>query len=318
MNKEALKRSLRKNDIIKQMPKACSDELHAVEFLEHHRWGDKPTCAHCGSEHVYQMLGRDGGRNKRFLWRCKACTKQYTVRIGTVFEDSRIPLRHWCFAFWRACTAKKGVSALEIKRQIQVSYKSALFMMHRIRFAMSDDGPGFLTGTVEIDETYVGGKVRHKTDVETRKKLGWRGDNKTPVVAIVQRGGNIRTMTAPKVNSRNIKEFVRGNVHKTAHIMTDESPFYHGLGKKYASHETITHSAGEYARGDVTTNTVEGFFSLLKRGIHGSYHAVSKQHLHRYLAEFEYRYNTREWDDGERTAEIIRKAVGKRLVYKAI
>ena len=148
--------------VVRALPRACSDERAAVEFLEKQRWGDSPACPHCGALDVYQMLGRDGQRNSRYLWRCKACGGQFTVRIGTVFEDSRIPLMRWCFAFWAACASKKGVSALQIRRQTGVSYKSALFMMHRIRYAMAPDTPTApkLTGFVEADETFVGGKPR--------------------------------------------------------------------------------------------------------------------------------------------------------------
>lgn len=306
-----------KSEIIANLPKACSDESAAVRFLEAQRWNGKPVCAHCESEQVYQMQGRDGNRNKRFLWRCRDCKKQYTVRVDTVFEDSGIPLRHWCYAFWAACASKKGVSALQIKRQTGLSYKSALFMMHRIRFAMADDHslPEPMTGTVEVDETYVGGKPRHK-GAHNRKKCG-RGTDKAPVVAMVQRGGMVRAMTIQKVNAKNLKQLIRQNIHPSARIMTDDAPFYKGLNREFeGGHKTINHSQGKYSIGDVTTNTVEGFFSILKRGMVGTFHSVSKQHLHRYVSEFEYRYNTRNLEDGERTVMAIRKAAGKRLVYK--
>lgn len=300
------------------IPRACAHEDAAVEFLEHERWGDTPACPHCGSTAVYQMKGRDGKRSKRYLWRCreKECGKQFTVRVGTVFEDSRIPLRHWCFAFWQACAGKKGVSALQISRQTGVSYKSALFMMHRIRFAMADDPatPEPLTGTIEVDETYVGGKPRVKQ----------RGGshlspvaNKTPVVAMVQRNGEVRAMVMPTVNAENLKVAIRENVHPSARLMTDEAAYYKTLGKDYkGGHHRVVHSRGEYVRGDVTTNTVEGFFSILKRGINGTFHSVSPKHLHRYVAEFAYKYNTRKLNDCERIAIAIQKSEGKRLLYK--
>jgi len=300
---------------IKNLPIACADEDRAVIFLEHQRWGDTPCCPHCGSVNVYQMKGRDGKRNKRYLWKCNDCENQYTVRVGTVFEGSRIPLRHWCFAFWRACTSKKGVSALEIHRQTGISYKSCLFMLHRIRFAMADDHrtPEPLTGTVEVDETYVGGKPRDKGPHNWSN----RPERKTPVVAIVQRNGNVRAQTMPKVNAKNVKKMIRENVHKSARIHTDESSIYRGIGKEFeGGHETVVHYKKEYVRGDVTTNTVEGFFSILKRGINGIYHNVSKEHLHRYVAEYEYRYNTRKMTDGERVVTAIQKSQGKRLMYK--
>lgn len=318
MKKKNTKVARNKSETVSNLPRACADEEAAVVFMEAQRWGETPKCPHCGSETVYQMKSRDGSRNKRFLWRCRDCDKQYTVRVGTVFEDSPIPLRHWVYAFWRACTSKNGVSALEIQRQTGLSYKSALFMMHRIRYAMTDDPktPSPLTGTVEVDETYVGGKVRHP-DREARKKAGWMGDNKTPVVAMVQRGGSVRAMVMPQVNAKNLKSVMLTNVHRDSRIMTDEAAVYKWAGKKFkGGHHTVVHSQGEYVRGDVTTNTVEGFFSLLKRGIHGSYHAVSKQHLHRYVSEFSFRYNARELEDGERTILAIKKAEGKRLLYR--
>src|ERR1700675_1133000 len=161
MNKKRYQ--LTKSEVIDAIPLACSNELAAVEFIEAQRWGKTPACVHCGSVAVYKMVdSKTGERNARFLWRCRDCGKQFTVRIGTVYEESRIELRHWVYAFWRACTSKKGVSALEIQRQCQISYKSALFLMNRIRFAMAPDfdtAPK-LVGIVECDETYVGGKPR--------------------------------------------------------------------------------------------------------------------------------------------------------------
>ena len=314
MNKNA-KKPL--SETIKNIPKACSEEGAAVIFLEHQRWGGTPACPHCGSTAVYQMKDRDGTRNKRYLWRCqeKECGKQFTVRVGTVFEESRIPLRHWCYAFWAACASKKGVSALQIRRMTGISYKSALFMMHRIRFAMADEPgtPEPLTGTVEVDETYVGGKPRVYQNGERVSPVS----NKTPVVAMVQRGGEVRAMVMPKVNAKNLKAEMHANIDRSARLMTDEASVYKTVGKDFAGgHETVVHSLGEYARGDATTNTVEGFFSILKRGIYGTFHSVSKKHLHRYVSEFQYKYNTRKLNDGDRTTMAIRKADGKRLIYK--
>ena len=275
-----------KSETVTQLPRACQDETLAVEFMERQRWGDKPICTRCGSEAVYQMTGRDGRRSARFLWRCKSCDTQYTVRIGTVLEDSRIPLRHWCYGFWAACASKKGVSALQIKRMTGLSYKSALFMMHRIRFAMADEWNAPLQGTVEVDETYVGGKPRFKGKAQMGK-MG-RGTDKPPVVAMVERGGSVRAAVVPKITGANLKSLIRATVDRRARIITDDSNLYHGIGSEFeGGHETVNHSRREYARGDVHTNTVEGFFSLLKRGVIGVYHHVGKQHLGRYLHEFD-------------------------------
>lgn len=289
---------------------ACADEKAAVEFMERKRWGANPSCPHCGSLSVYKMQdAKNGQRQANYRWRCNDCKNQYTVRIGTVFEDSRIPMRHWCYGFWRAATSKKGVSALEIHRHTGLSYKSALFMLHRIRFAMADSVDGPLKGDVEVDETYVGGKPRYRGNRPGPRK----GDKKTPVIAMVERQGRVKS----RVNAKNFKQIIRDNVDTSSRILTDEHLAYRGIGKEYAGgHETVCHSAYEYVRGDVHSNTVEGFFSIVKRGLNGIYHSVSKEHLHRYMAEFEFRYNFREMEDGERTVAAIQGAQGKRLRYR--
>jgi transposase-like protein len=250
---------------------------------------------------------------RKYRWRCKDCKKQYTVRIGTVLEDSRIELRHWCFGFWRASTSKKGVSALEIHRQTGLSYKSSLFMLHRIRFAMAPADSNPLTGIVEVDETYIGGKPRNPG--EEREK--W--SSKVPVMAMIERGGRVRPKVIADVTAKTLQFAIRENVDRRSRIMTDEHASYSGIGRFYdGGHETVNHSEREYARGDVTTNTVEGFFSVLKRGINGIYHSVSKEHLHRYLAEYEFRHNNRFLEDGPRTTAAIKASEGKRLMYKDV
>jgi transposase-like protein len=232
-----------------------------------------------------------------------------------VYEESRIELRHWCYAFWRACTSKKGVSALEIKRHCQISYKSALFLMNRIRFAMAPDleTAPLLNGTVEVDETYVGGKPRYKGT----SKRG-RGTSKTPVFAAVERGGNIRRHVIADVTGKTLKAAIRQVVDPRARIMSDEFKAYRGIGKEFAGgHESVCHSAKEYARGDVHTNTAESSFALVKRGIIGVYHNVSSEYLHRYLWQFDFVWNSRKLNDGERTVLAVKSAEGKRLMYKA-
>lgn len=304
-----------KNDIpIREIPIACADELAAVEFLEKQRWGDHPACPKCGGMDVYKINSRNGGREKHYRWRCRDCKGFYSVRTGTVFEDSRIPLRHWCFAFWRASTSKKGVSALEIKRQTGLSYKSALFLMHRIRFAMAPEtaqGGGKLSGTVEVDETYVGGKPRYRRD----QREAWT--TKQAVVALVQRNGEVRNRHIPDVTAKTLEREIYKHVDLGSRLMTDEYVAYQSIGSQFAGgHETVKHTAGEYVRGDAHTNTVESYFALVKRGLNGIYHAVSKKHLHRYLSEFEFRYNRRHLGDGDRLVATIRASEGKRLFYK--
>ena len=309
--------NLSKSPTVAHIPLACSDELTTVEFFEFQRWGNTPCCVKCGSVKVYQMKdAKTGERSKRYLWRCHDCKEQYTVRIGTVYEESRLPMRHWAYAFWRACTSKKGVSALEIKRHCQISYKSALFLMNRIRFAMAPDLPTAppLTGDVECDETYVGAR---KPRYKGTSKRG-RGTNKIPVFAAVERGGQIRRHVIADVTGRTLKQAIRHVVDPRARIITDEHLGYKGIGKEFAGgHETVCHGAKEYARGDVNTNTAESSFALVKRGLIGTYHNVSHEYLHRYLWQVDFVWNSRKMNDGERTVLAIKSAEGKRLMYKS-
>lgn len=304
---------LAKSEVIGEIPLACSDELAAVEFFERRRWHDTPCCVHCGSVDVRKMVdSKTGQRNKRYLWRCHDCKKQYTVRIGAVYEESRLPLRHWAYAFWRASTSKKGVAALEIMRNCQISYKSALFLMNRIRFAMAPtaDEPK-LTGEVECDETYVGGKPRYKGN-----NPRGRGTSKTPVFAAVERAGRIRRRVVTDVTGETLKDAIRKEVDVQARLFTDEYQAYNGLANEFASHENVCHRTREYVRGDVHTNTAESSFALVKRGIEGIYHNVSKEYLHRYLWQFDFMWNSRMMNDGERVVAAIRSAEGKRLRYR--
>lgn len=307
---------LKMTETIRAMPVICSNELAAVEFLEAQRWGDMPCCVHCGDIDVFKFMDRKTGeRNKRFLWKCRGCKKQFTVRIGTVYEESRIELRHWCFTFWMMSVSKKGVSALQIMRQTGLSYKSALFLLHRIRHAMAENHETApqLKGTVECDEVYIGGRPRNRS---AHNKRG-AGTRKTPVFAMVERGGNVRAQVLAKVTAANIHAAMQQNIDIRAAIHTDEHVLYPAIAERYTGgHHTVKHGDGEYARGDVTTNGVEGFFSILKRGLNGVYHAVSREHLPRYLAEFEFRYNGRKMNDGERVVAAIRAAEGKRLFYR--
>jgi hypothetical protein len=263
---------------------------------------------------------KTGERNKRFLWRCRDCQKQYTVRINTVYEDSPIPLRHWAYAFWKACSSKKGVSALQIKRETGLTYKSALFMMHRVRFAMAEDWKGQpkLSGTVETDETYVGGKPRYK-NFRPGPRTG--SGKKTPVVSLVERGGNIRSFVTVDVTAANVGRILAENISRDSHLMTDSATIYRRglIAKPFARHGITDHTKGQYAKPDGThSNTAESVFSLLKRGIYGTFHNVSRKHLHRYVAEFDFRWNNRHVDDGQRTVNAIRQADRKRLTFKKL
>lgn len=313
---------LRKSDIVREIPLACADETAAVEFLEQQRWMGCPLCPHCTSDQVYQMRdAATGQRNRRFLWRCRGCRKQFTVRVGTVCEESRLPLRHWVFAFWMSAAGKNGVSAREIQRHCQITYRAALFMLHRVRLAMAPDADAEpLDGIVEADETYVGGKPRFRG----QSKRG-RGTRKTPVFACVSRHGQVRAKVITDVTADTLQTAICEVTAPTAQIVTDDHTGYHGVGRHFAGgHASVNHSKKEYARKPaegstaptIHTNTIEGFFSLLKRGLHGTYHAVSKKHLPRYLAEFAFRYNHRTLNDGERVIYLIQSASGKRLLYR--
>ena len=315
MTNEERKQQLAKSKTVEDIPLACSNELAAVEFLEKQRWGNTPACVKCGSVEVYKMKdAKTGERNSRYLWRCRDCKEQYTVRIGTVYEESRIELRHWCYAFWRACTSKKGVSALEIKRHCQISYKSALFLMNRIRFAMAPD-PNIpqpqLTGVVEADEMYVGAR---RPRIPTGK-LG-RVRTKIPVFVAVQRDGELRRRIVPDVTGHTLKAALREEVDRRSMIITDEFGSYRGLMEDFPAHETVNHRTREYARGPYHTNTAESTHALVKRGIVGIYHNVSREYLHRYLWHFDFLWNTRKMNDGERTVLAVKAAEGKRLMYR--
>jgi transposase-like protein len=302
------------NPILDAIHAATADEASAVEFLERHRWGDAPGCPRegCGSMDVYKVTGRDGARNVDFRWRCRGCGRFYTVRTNTPIEESRLPIRVWLWCYWSACASKKGVSAMQISREMQISYKSALFVMHRLRRVMATDGlQPKLSGTVEADEIYIGGKPRNKGPWNKRGPA-----NKIPVIGIVQRGGDIRYQVMERVTAEGIKEALAANVEQSARLITDESRAYTRAGREFSGgHETVAHKAKEYARGEIDSNTVEGAFSLLVRGMIGTFHSVSKKHLHRYVAEFEFRHNTRKLDDGERIVRAIQSSGGKRLTY---
>lgn len=297
-----------------EIAKSYHSEESARAFLEAQRWPDgKPACPKCGEiGRAYRLQPKEGSSTRKGLWKCGACRKQFTVTVDTIFEDSHIPLNKWLMAIHLLCSSKKGMSAHQLHRMLGVTYKSAWFMAHRIRYAMAELNLAPLSGTVEVDETYVGGKTR-----------GLQGDHKTKatVVSLVERGGKVRSFHHEKpVTGKNLKQVIRENVTTDSHIMTDDFGGYHGLKKEFRRHSTIRHKWRVYARkeGDVliSTNTIEGYFSILKRGINGVYHHVGKQHLHRYLSEFDFRYNSRHIEDGERSLLAIQKVAGKRLMYR--
>lgn len=315
---------------LKSIAAQFSDVNAAREFFEKQRWPDGTVCPHCGViGESYRLKAKEGSKSpvRPGVWKCKGCRKQFTVTKGTIFEDSHIPLNTWLMVIHILCSSKKGVSAHQIHRMLGVTYKSAWFMIHRLRYATTQDPLAEqLSGTVEVDETYIGGKRRKSKTIPHVQKLGERPkdrpaitDNKQAVLAIVQRNGDVRSHHVQRVTAKNIRPILDHNISPTATIMTDSGTVLHGAIHPRVHHQ-VNHQEKEFGRYEgglcITTNTVEGYFSLLKRGINGTFHHVSKQHLHRYLAEFDFRYNNRKVTDGERSCKLIGKVAGKRLMYR--
>jgi transposase-like protein len=321
-----------KSETITQLRRAIADEATAVDFFERQRWPEGPACMKCGSVAVYKMMGRDGNRQKHYRWRCKDCSYQFTVRTDSIWEDSKIPMHQWAHAVWLAAAGKKGVAALELCRILQIQYKSALFMMHRLRWAMAEVSPEPLTGVVEVDEKYCGGKPRKLSRGEKEKLIAegkeipvnkrGRGTKKVPVVAAVQRDGKVRSRVVANVNGANLKEFMTKAIDPSATVCTDELNLYPKAAEGFAGHHTTHHGTNEYARTDEATglrvhsNTAESNFALLQRSLIGVYHNVSDKHLHRYVSHSDFMWNSRKSSDGDRVTALIRAAEGKRLFYR--
>lgn len=312
------KPQLAQSETVESLPLACVDETAARALIERDRWGGAPWCPHCGDTDVYAMKGESAER--RGLYRCHGCKKQFTVRVGSIFEDSKILLHQWVRAMWEATSCKNGISALELSRKLQINYRSALFMMHRIRHAMAPTSPPKLDGTLEADETYVGGKPRYPRRVDGQIRKGRDTSNpKAPVFAVVQRGGNVRASVLPNIKAHNVRRVLAECADTGARLITDDLNLYQTLGEEFARHDRINHTAKVYvdpADSTIHTNTVEGFFSRVKRSLNGTYHAVSREHLHRYINQFAFAYNTRKLNDGERFSTLVRETGGKRLMYR--
>jgi transposase-like protein len=293
-------------------------EEQARDYFEKRRWHGTPACPHCGSVNVYRLQGetcRPG------LWECREpeCRKQFTVTVGTVMEDSHLPLKVWAMAFHFMTTSKKGMSALQLQRNLGLgSYRTAWFLSHRIREAMRcEPVASKLKGEVQIDEAYIGANRRSKRGDGFRRKRG-RGTTKIPVLALVETGGSAKSMPIEKVTVANLNAAMREHVDLSARIVTDEYNAYQKPASQFAGgHYTVCHSQNEYVSGSGrTTNEVEAFFALLKRGIHGTFHHVSKKHLGRYCDEFSFRWNGRKLEDVQRRDAAVVGAEGKRLMYK--
>lgn len=296
-------------------------EGEARTIFEKLRWPDGVKCIYCGEGKKLHRIVPKSKNTRDGLIQCYKCRKQFTVTVGTIMEDSHITLKQWILAFYILCSSKKGVSALQLQRNLGLgSYRSAWYLTHRIRTAMNQCSIEKMSGTVEVDETYVGGKprkgARDKDGNLIIYKRG-RGTKKTPVVALIQRKGKMVAKVFDKVNASNLKEEILKNVRKNSIIMTDELPAYNAINKYYR-HKSVNHSRGEYSRNGINCNSDESFFALLKRGVHGIFHHTSKAHLQKYCNEFSFRWNHRKTTDGERTARAIKGSWGKRLSYKAM
>lgn len=297
-----------------------TDETAAREYLEGIRWPEGPFCPHCGS---FAATRLEGKKHRKGLIQCNDCREQYTVTVGTVFERSKVPLNKWLLCNHLMCASKKGVSAKQIERMLGVTYKTAWFMCHRIREAMTETATGPLGGNgtvVEADETFVGGKAKNRA---YRKPA-----DKKVVVSLVERGGQVRSFHIANINAKTLRSVFVQNVDRASVLATDNASRFVGVGREYKAHVAVNHSKGEYTA-DLTkggiwnrvaakghTNTAENFFSIFKRGVIGTYHHLSEAHLHRYTAEFDFRYNTRTQNDFERSDVALAGIAGKRLTYR--
>ena len=295
------------------------DEAAAVAHLEHGRWPQGVSCPLCGSLKAKKM----GGQTQAGMFLCGDCRGKFTVRTGTVFERSHIPLHKWLLATHLMASSKKGISAHQLHRMLGITYKSAWFMAHRIREAMAPADPATVepmggTGkVVEIDETYVGNKPGRKL-----KGKSHPGNLKQTVVSLVERGGAVRSFHVKEpMNKKVARKIMFENVYQNTDIVTDESQLYPAPAANYLQHSTVNHSKNEYVRGDIHTNTIEGVFSIFKRGMIGTYQHCGEQHLQRYLNEFDFRYSNRTklgFNDATRAARILKGAEGKRLTYRQV
>jgi transposase-like protein len=326
-----------------------TDEDKAREFLEAKRWPDGPVCPHCGViGEAFRLTANIKNKKhkthvRKGVWKCGGCREQFSVTVGTVMEDSHIPLNKWLLAFHLLAASKKGMSAHQLHRMLGVTYKSAWFMAHRIRYAMTQEPlSSKLNGVVEIDEAYIGGRRRRKNNAgggpqegEQEIRVGdriWRTTKpvgapkgihphagKEIVVSLVQRGGNVRSMHIERVTQDSLRPILNEYLAEGVHVMTDSSNTLK-LDDTSQKHDKVNHAAKEYVRYEngvcISTNTVESYFALLKRGVHGVYHHVGRQHLNRYLSEFDFRYNAREVSDSERAQLAIKGVDGKRLTYR--
>jgi transposase-like protein len=293
--------------------KAFQDEAAAYAWVEARVWPEGPICPHCGGT---ERIGKLQGKSTRpGVYKCYQCRKPFTVKVKTVFEDSHVPMRFWLQAMYLLCSSKKGISSNQLSRTLGVTLKTAWFMSHRIREAMRVVGIEPMGGpgqAVEVDETFIG-----RQEGQPKRRAG--GGHKNVVLSLVERGGSARSFHVDGTRIADLAPIIRANVSRESSLMTDEAVWYGEIGREFARHETVKHRDDEYVRGDAHTNTAEGFFSVFKRGMKGIYQHCSEKHLHRYLAEYDFRYSNRVRlgvDDVERTERCLRGIVGKRLTYR--
>ena len=297
-----------------------STEEAARDYFDALRWPNGPVCPHCGNAEagrVWKVTANKGKKIRAGLHKCAECEQTFTVTVGTVMEDTHLPLNKWLIAFYMMCASKTQVSALQLQRQLEIgSYRTAWFLCHRIRYALKDHDPrNLLKGTVEADETYVGGAAKGKGRGYVK--------NKVLVVALIERGGDVRSRVVERVAGDDVTKLLRANVAPAPHPQSAPAPVYAPAARECAAHDVVNHSAEEYVRNDketgrkATTNTVEGFFGNSKRSIDGTHHHISKQHAHLYFSELDYKYNTREVTDGSRSVSGIKNMEGKRLMLRS-
>lgn len=318
--------------------RALRDEQAAINYVENRIWPNGRVCPHCGvvdrsgrleNQRTKPSKANPEGKLILGLWKCYACRKPFTVKVGTIFEDSHVPMHLWLQAIVMMCSSKKGISSNQLHRTLGVTLRTAWHMSHRIRLMMAPHGDVFgpVGGegkTIEVDETYYGKRDGKYDGWDFNNETGWRHRsgptaNKIPVVTLVERGGIARSIMAENITARELRRIVFAHADTRSDLMTDQRSAYRGIGRQFASHESVNHGAGEYVRGEAHTNTVEGFYSIFKRGMRGIYQHCDERHLHRYLAEFDFRYSNRVAlgvDDGERAARTVQGAVGKRLTYR--
>lgn len=300
------------------LSKLFVDEDAARAFIEAKLWPEGPVCPHCGSAEAYKLKPKEGSKRpvRPGVYKCKYCRKQFTVRVGTIFEDSHIPFSKWLMALHLLTSSKKGFSALQLSRELGITVKSAWFVLHRVREAMRPIlPPKSLSGIIEADETFVGGKPRYKGD---RPGPRTGKGKKTPVTVLVERDGKAISGPIDRLTKAELRALITSNVHESSTIVTDDRSGYDAIDNDFqGGHKIVNHTAREYVNDEgQTTNTAESYFALLKRGHYGVYHMMSKQHLHRYCDEFAFRWNHRKVTDGARMVAAILGAEGKRLKYK--